>query len=165
MQLVLPIETQFVKEVQIFLKRYCESLQIKGQQSYGLSKLEFLPCQSFHDRTYLFTSGLFIFYVANIYLYSKFSIIRTVPLYVMVHKVPKSFHYTRTVRSQDKMRINICTVSIIPSLFSKISNKVDYDPLRCSRFSIIPTVLLYVRTGPRKNKKFPLYVLYDLKIN
>ena len=44
-------------------------------------KIVFFAVKSFHDRTYLFTSGLFIFYVANIYLYSKFSTIRM-------------FHYT-----------------------------------------------------------------------
>ena len=33
-------ETESTKEVYFFLKRYYESLLVKGQQSYGLSKLE-----------------------------------------------------------------------------------------------------------------------------
>ena len=38
--LVLSIEIAFVKEVEIFLKRYCGSLYFNWLQSYKLSKLE-----------------------------------------------------------------------------------------------------------------------------
>ena len=36
------IEIELTKEVYIFFKRYCGSLQVKGQQSYGLLKLEII---------------------------------------------------------------------------------------------------------------------------